>query len=123
MYSDLSQLAQQLARSQFRSKFHLGKKESDYLLTKGLPTILSHGRDFIRQRLAAAHPFKDGRQTPWAGHPVFIAQHATATCCRSCLEKWHHIKKDRALTDAEQAYILSVIEYWLNQQLTTHHPI
>lgn len=35
----------------------------------------------------------DGKQTPMRGHPVFIAQHATATCCRECLKKWHNIKK------------------------------
>ncbi len=23
------------------------------------------------------------------GHPVFVAQHATATCCRECIRKWH----------------------------------
>lgn len=32
-----------------------------------------------------------GRQTPYRGHPVFVAQHAAATCCRTCLERWHAI--------------------------------
>ena len=27
------------------------------------------------------------------GHPVFIAQHATASCCRGCLWKWYSIEK------------------------------
>jgi hypothetical protein len=35
------------------------------------------------------------------GHPVFIAQYATVTCYRGCLEKWHQIEKGRTLTDDE----------------------
>jgi hypothetical protein len=49
-------------------------------------------------------------------HPVFIAQHATATCCRGCLQKWHQIPKGRALSDREVQYIVAVIERWLGPQ-------
>ncbi|WP_251023391.1 DUF4186 family protein [Streptomyces sp. ISL-10] len=31
--------------------------------------------------------------------PVFVAQHATATCCRTCLERWHVVPAGRALDD------------------------
>ena len=47
------------------------------------------------------------------GHPVFIAQHATATCCRSCLYKWHHIKKEKELTKDEVDYIVNIIMEWI----------
>jgi hypothetical protein len=47
------------------------------------------------------------------GHPVFIAQHATATCCRSCLAKWHFIPPGRDLTEEQIAYVVGVIERWL----------
>ncbi|MCP9485713.1 MAG: DUF4186 domain-containing protein [Gaiellaceae bacterium MAG52_C11] len=40
----------------------------------------------IAQRVAPAAPRKDGKQTPYRGHPVFVAQHATATCCRTVLD-------------------------------------
>ncbi len=78
--------------------------------------MLEHTEDFIRKRLAPAYPDKDGKQTPFKGHPVFIAQHATACCCRSCLEKWHRIKKGKALSENEIAYISAVIEHWLRQE-------
>jgi len=53
----------------------------------------SQALDFITARLAPALLKNDGKQTPMRGHPVFIAQHATATCCRRCLWKWYQGKK------------------------------
>ena len=69
------------------------------------------------QRLAPAEPMNDGKQTPMRGHPVFIAQHATATCCRGCLEKWHAIPHGRALSEQEQRYVVQVIHHWLVLQM------
>jgi uncharacterized protein DUF4186 len=43
-----------------------------------------------------------------------FAQHATASCCRSCLAKWHKVPGGRTLTDNEQAHILEVLERRLN---------
>jgi hypothetical protein len=77
---------------------------------------MEHATSFIETRLAPAHPKNDGRQTPMRGHPVFVAQHATATCCRSCLAKWHGIQSGRALSGDEQSYVLAVIERWLEGQ-------
>jgi predicted Fe-S protein YdhL (DUF1289 family) len=105
-----------LAKSPFRQKFKLGSKERDYLATKGLATVLDHGRDFIDKRLAPALPVNDGKQTPMRGHPIFIAQHATATCCRGCLDKIHHIPPGRALDAGERDHVLAAIERWLRQQ-------
>jgi hypothetical protein len=102
-----------LSRSAFRRRFRLGPAEQSYLDSKGLPTILDHGRDFIARRLAPAAPLNDGKQTPMRGHPVFIAQHATATCCRQCLCKWHGIPTGRELTSDEQAHVLAAIDKWL----------
>jgi hypothetical protein len=111
----LDPLFARLARSPFRSRFKLGVKERAYLADKGVPTILAHAKDFIDQRLAPAHPKNDGKQTPMRGHPVFIAQHATATCCRGCLARWHGIEAGRALTGSERAHVLCVIERWLSE--------
>lgn len=102
-----------LARSTFRSRFRLGVKERQYCLDKGPEIIDQHAADFIRQRLAPAEPMNDGKQTPMRGHPVFIAQHATATCCRGCLAKWHGIAAHQPLSSAQQAWIVSVIHRWL----------
>ena len=105
-----------LGRSEFRGRFGLGAKERAYLAEKTLPAVLQHGRQFILDRLAPAEPRRDGRQTPMRGHPVFIAQHATATCCRGCLAKWHFVPKGKPLSQEEVENVLSVIERWLKQQ-------
>ena len=77
-----TELEARLARSAFRSRFHLTEKDKDYVRNKGLDTIEDHAREFIAKRLAPAEIANDGRQTPMRGHPVFIAQHATGCCCR-----------------------------------------
>jgi hypothetical protein len=114
---DLDALFESLAASAFRRKFHLQGKDMAYLQAKGLPTVIEHGRDFIAKRLATAEPKNDGKQTPMRGHPVFVAQHATACCCRGCLVKWHRIPQGRALTADEQAYIVNVLERWLHNEI------
>ena len=114
---DTAHLFLALARSPFRSRFRLGPKERAYLAEKTLPVIQEHGRQIVRDRLAAAEPKNDGKQTPMHGHPIFIAQHATATCCRGCLEKWHRIPRGRELSDEEIGYVLAVFSKWLTNQL------
>jgi Domain of unknown function (DUF4186) len=77
----------------------------------------NHSTDMkLRKRLSPANPPNDGKQTPMRNHPIFVAQHGTATCCRGCLEKWHSIPKGRALTCEEKAYILSILRRWLISQ-------
>ena len=105
-----------LSKSKFRNKWHLHEKEKRYIQEKGMDTIERHARDFIQKRLAPAIILNDGKQTPMKGHPVFIAEHATATCCRGCLEKWHHIKKGHQLTSQEQEYIINIIMTWIKKE-------
>ena len=109
-----------LAKSKFRSRFKLRAKELEYIKDKGLDTIYSHACDFIRDRVAPAEPVNDGKQTPMRGHPVFIAQHATACCCRGCVEQWHKFPKSRELTASEQEYLVSVIMEWIKRQINSH---
>ena len=108
-----------LAKSKFRSRFKLRTKELEYIKDKGLDKIRSHACDFIRDRVAPTKPINDGKQTPMRGHPIFIAQHATATCCRGCIEKWHKFPKGRELTASEQEYLVSVIMEWINRQINS----
>jgi len=112
---DLNELFAALAKSSFRSSFHLRGKDVTYLEEKGLELVLTHAEDFIKKRLAPAEIANDGNQTPRRGHPVFVAQHATASCCRSCLQKWHRIPAGRELTLKEQAYVVVVLERWLRE--------
>jgi hypothetical protein len=113
---DFEELFAGLSKSAFRSRFKLGTKEAEYLLARGLDVIALQARDFVNKRLAPANPANDGKQTPMRNHPVFIAQHATATCCRKCLQKWHGIPQGIALTDTQVDYIVSVIVRWLQKQ-------
>lgn len=112
-------ILERLNRSPFRSKFKLRAKELEYIKAKGLDKIYSHACDFIKDRVAMAEPKNDGKQTPMRGHPVFIAQHATATCCRNCIEKWHKLPQHRELTPSEQEYLVSVIMTWIKEQLSS----
>ena len=106
-----------LNRSSFRAKFTLRGKELVYLHEKGRETIKQHAYDFINCRIAPAAPKNDGKQTPMKGHPVFIAQHATATCCRNCILKWHKIEKGKALNEKEVDYLVDVIVAWIETQV------
>lgn len=113
---DLTDLFARLAKSDFRSRFHLTKKDKEYISQKGLPTIRRHAEDFIAKRLAPAVIPNDGKQTPMRGHPVFLAQHATGCCCRGCFYKWHHIPAGRELTKEEQQYAVAVLMAWIETQ-------
>lgn len=105
-----------LSKSKFRNSFKLKEKDLKYISDKGLDTIKSHAYDFISKRLAPKNISNDGKQTPMRGHPVFIAQHATATCCRECLYKWHKIEKNKELTKEEIDYIVDIIMTWINER-------
>lgn len=111
---NLEPLFRRLSQSTFRQKIALNDKDYFYFQTKGHEIIAKHAADFIKDRIAPAYPNHDGKQTPWRGHPVFVAQHATATCCRSCIAKWHQFSKGIALSDEQQSYLVQVIMYWLN---------
>jgi hypothetical protein len=115
---DLDELFAALARSTFRSRFRLGAKETSYLNEKTLAVVLEHGKRFVVERLADAEPQNDGRQTPMRGHPIFVAQHATATCCRGCLAKWHRIPQGQPLMPEQIDYIIAVLARWLHEGTT-----
>ena len=106
-----------LKKSSFRSKFRLSQKDRDYITAKGLETIKEHAYQFVNSRVAPEYPKNDGKQTPMRGHPVFIAQHATATCCRGCIQKWHGNEKGRALNVEEVNFVVALIMGWVEMQI------
>jgi predicted Fe-S protein YdhL (DUF1289 family) len=112
---DPDELFHALAQSAFRRRQTLRAADLAYLRGRGMETVLRHADEMIAARLAPADPPNDGRQTPMRGHPVFVAQHATGTCCRGCLAKWHRIPRGRALADEERAYVVRVLERWLRE--------
>ena len=113
----IDQALDKLQRSTFRARFALSAKDRAYVSEKGMDVIRRHAEDFIRQRLAPAHPPNDGKQTPMRGHPVFVAQHACACCCRKCLQKWYAVPPDRDLTPSEQQRIVNLLLAWIERQM------
>lgn len=111
------QAFEKLARSKFRSQFHLSEKEKEYVRVKGRDTIRRHARDFIRTRLAPAAPKNDGHQTPMRGHPVFVAQHACACCCRNCLQKWYRVPKGVEIPEDTQERIVDFLMAWIDREM------
>ena len=106
-----------LSKSKFRSSFHLRKYMIEYINEHGIDKIREDAYFFIRNRLSDTSKFIDGKQTPMKGHPVFIAEHATATCCRDCLNKWYGIEKNRLLTEHEIDFCVELIMNWIEKEL------
>ncbi len=102
-----------LSKSKFRSSFKLKDKDVNYIDKIGMDKIREHAFDFVNKRLKIFDEIKDGKQTPMRGHPVFIAQHATATCCRGCLEKWYGISRKKELNEREVHFIVDIIMKWI----------
>ena len=97
--STIAETLSRLKKSEFRAKFHLSEKDRAYISEKGISVIRKHCEDFIRERLAPAVIPNDGKQTPMRGHPVFVAQHACACCCRKCLKKWYNVPWNQSYND------------------------
>lgn len=114
---NLDQILYKLSNSKFRNSFHLKSNDYEYINNKGFDIIKLHAYDFVNKHLKDITKFFDGKQTPMKGHPVFIAQHATATCCRECLNKWHHIEKTHVLTEKECDYIVELILKWIKNEI------
>ncbi len=108
---------ERLARSAFRRRFRLGAGERAYVRAKGMETVREHAVAFVGERLGPAAPRNDGKQTPMRGHPVFVAQHACACCCRGCLRKWHGIAEGRELGAAERGYVVDLLMAWIGRQM------
>ena len=115
------QLFERLDNSKFRSSFHLKQKDIDYINEKGLDTIRQHAKEFIAKREAPAYIANDGKQTPMRGHPVFIAQHATATCCRDCIRKWHKMQPGKKLSQVQQEYLVDISMTWIQKEMERNY--
>ncbi len=108
-----------LEKSKFRSSFHLAESDIQYINEKGLETVRAHAFDIISKRLSPAVIQNDGKQTPMKGHPVFVAQHACACCCRSCLCKWYKVPRNKELSNAQQEKIVNLLMAWIEKELQT----
>jgi hypothetical protein len=92
-------------------------KAIEHARKKGLAAILDHVPKRLMQSIGRATPFRDGTQTPFTGRAEYYAQHATATCCRKCVEDWHGIPRGRALTEDELVYLSNLAVLYLKERL------
>ena len=118
---NINKLLYSLSKTKFRGSFHLNNNMKNYVTEKGMDKIENDAYQFIKDRIAPKNPKNDGKQTPMKAnsHPVFIAQHACGCCCRSCLERIHHISKNKELSKDEIDYIVTVLLTWI--QLEMNH--
>lgn len=118
---NINKLLYSLSKTKFRGSFHLNSNMKSYVIEKGMDKIENDAYQFIKDRIAPKNPKNDGKQTPMKAnsHPIFIAQHACGCCCRSCLERIHHISKNKELSKDEIDYIVTVLLTWI--QLEINH--
>ena len=114
----ISDALEKLKTSPFRARFHLNEKDKAYAEKLGEETLRRHAEEFVATRLAPALIPNDGKQTPMRGHPVFVAQHACACCCRGCLNKWYRVPLDVPLTIEQQQKIVELLLAWIKNDLT-----
>lgn len=117
----IEQALEKLSKSKFRRKFQLKETDFQYIERTGMETVRRHAAEFVKERLSPAYPKNDGKQTPMKGHPVFVAQHATACCCRGCLNKWYGVRIGQPLSEMQQQKIVNLLIAWIEKQLEQHN--
>lgn len=72
----------------------------------------------VSQRIVKFNSFMDGRQTPMGKDEIInYAQHATATCCRKCLEAWHNIPMEDTLSEEQKEFCVSLIMKYVQERI------
>jgi|ERR1700688_917569 len=92
------------------------QRARNHALRKGRSGIRLSVEQRIRTSVGVKNS-RDGRQTPWKGNVIYYAQHATACCCRRCIEYWHGIAQDEALTDRQIAYFAELCHRYILERL------
>ncbi len=97
----------------------IDEKAVTHARRKGIHKLGLAARSRIKSSVGRANPPYDGRQTPMAGsgNVIHYAQHATACCCRKCIEYWHSIPQNRALTEDEVDYLTQLVMMYIEERL------
>lgn len=82
----------------------------------GLQELKARVRELLEKKIGPAKIFRDGIQTKKEGSAIFYAQHATATCCRKCLEYWYGIAANRELTKDELDFCEGLVFAYLDKR-------
>ncbi len=89
----------------------------NYARRKGVLELHAAAERRLRSSVGPAEPWRDGTQTPMSGNPIYYAQHATATCCRKCIEYWHGVEEGRELAEEEVQYFTALLRMFLDERL------
>jgi len=109
-------MKQELIRHHFWH-IDIDQKAVNHARRKGVVGMHEAAKARIIASVALAEPVRDGRQTPWAGNALYYAQHATASCCRRCIEEWHGIPRGRALAENEIQYLVDLTGFYIEERL------
>lgn len=115
--SDVKGTFEELGREYIRHVFfhasfdEAAKAEAQALGLDGLKAKISL---LLEKKIGKAQIFRDGTQTKKQGSALYYAQHATATCCRKCLEYWHGIERGRDLISEELIYCEGLVSCYLD---------
>ena len=99
--------------------WHMPIKEKDVekAIQVGATAVLQEARKRMKDTIGIKNPYRHGI-TPYQGNVIHYAQHATATCCRRCMEYWYDIPaKDRILTEEEIDFSTSLITLYLQERV------
>ncbi|MEJ0099377.1 MAG: DUF4186 family protein [Pseudomonadota bacterium] len=111
-----SQLKQEFIRHHFWHK-EIDEAADKHARRKGKKLLRDAAERRIRSSVGNAQPVRDGQQTPMSGNILYYAQHATASCCRTCMEYWHDIPKGRQLLDSEVLYLSDLIMRFVGERM------
>jgi len=109
-------LKKELVRHHFWHK-PIDQKAINHALRKGSRDLCQATYNRLAKTIAPLPNAWDGRQTSWEGNIIHYAQHATACCCRKCLEYWHGIPKDVELTSDQVSYFTKLIMLYINERM------
>jgi hypothetical protein len=117
--SDVEGTFRELAREWIRHVFFhapFDEKSKAQAHELGFNQLKSMVRPLLEKKVAPEKIFRDGTQTKKEGSAIHYAQHATATCCRKCLEYWHGIDRNRDLTKVELDYCEGLVIAYLESR-------
>ncbi len=110
-------LEQELVRHVFLLN-NLEQGVINYTLRAGRVELRKRATKVLKRSVGNAQNFREGIQTPKKGNNVIhYAQHATASCCRKCIEYWHGIPIGRELTGNELGYLTELIMQYVERRM------
>lgn len=110
------ELRRELVRHHF---FHvdIDQKARNHARRKGRRALYADAHRRLQRYVGREPDAYDGRQTPFEGNTIYYAQHATAACCRKCIEYWHGFPIEGELAPVQLDYLYQLVVRYLDERL------